>query len=230
MHIINVKNFCLKGLVALSVLAVSASYAGAQDYVKTTIKRDVQPIAYWVDSSSLRLRDNPVSGTVVGSLEYGQKVLAYSQYENWVRVSKPGQDEHWINSDFLSNSRLSWASFNRRTSSRSSDVVSVRIKDPDDRKNRIFGVRVKSSETGNVLITTRHDKGQGVYFQNRFVSCNDKQAVGVRLVGEGSNFLSAQDDIRNHGVDIYSTKKIKDAASNPVESSISEFACKVQDF
>ena len=36
MYIINVKNFCLKGLVALSVLAVSASYAGAQDYVKTT--------------------------------------------------------------------------------------------------------------------------------------------------------------------------------------------------
>ena len=147
-----------------------------------------------------------------------------------MQVSKPGQDEQWVNSDFLSNSRLSWASYNKTSPSRSSDVVSVRIKDPSNRKNRIFGVRVKTSEVGNALITTRHDSGQGVYFQNRFVSCHNQQPLGVRLVGEGTSFLGAQNDIRNTAVDIHKTDKIDDAPQNDAEGAISEFACKVRDF
>ena len=226
----NLKSFVFKGALAVSFIAANSINVAAQDIPSTNLKRKVQPIAYWVDASSLKLRDNPVSGTVIGRLEYGEKVLAYSQYENWVQVSKPGQEDRWVNSDFLSNTRLSWASYNKTSPSRSSDVVSVRIKDPNNRKNRIFGVRVKTSELGNVLITTRHDGAQGVYYQNRFVSCQNQQPVGVRLVGEGTSFLGAQNDIRNTAVDIYKADKIDDAAQNKAEGAISEFACKVSDF
>ncbi len=226
----SLKSFVFKGVVAVSFLAASSITVSAQNAQSTTLKRKVQPISYWVNASSLKFRDNPVAGTVKGRLEYGQKVMAYSQYENWVRISKPGQDEQWVNSDFLSNSRLSWASYNRTASRRSSDVVSVRIIDPSDRKNRMSAVRVKTSELGNTLITTRHESGQGVYFQNRFVSCENNQPIGVRLVGEGTSFLGAQDDVRNIALDIYSSEKIDDTARNEVESAISEFACKVRDF
>ncbi len=201
-----------------------------QDFRNTRILRDVQPIAYWVDSASLKLRDNPVAGKVLGNLEYGQKILAYSQYENWVRVSKADATPKWVNSDFLSNSRISWASFNRKSSTRSNDVVSARIKDPENRKKRIFGVRLKTASTGNALITTREETTEGIFYQNRFVSCNDQRPVGIRLVGEGRDFLSAQNDVRNLAVDIYDTKTIEDKAANSAEIAISTFACKAQSF
>ena len=194
------------------------------------LTRQVQPVPYWVDAASLRLRDNPVSGKIIGNLDYGQKILAYSQYENWVRVSKPEAKDQWVNSDFLSNSRLSWANYNRNTPSRTSDVIAVRIKDPDNRKTRIFGVRLKTADTGNVLITTRENTAQGTFYQNRFISCENQQAKGVRIIGEGDNFLSAQNDIRNLRLDIYEPEQINDAATSSAESAISAFACKAQAF
>lgn len=198
-------------------------------YVKR-IKREVQPIPYWVDSSSLNLRNNPVAGKIVGKLDFGQKVMAYSQYENWIRVSKPGAKEQWVNSDFLSNSRLSWAGYNRNLATRSSDIVAVRIKDPENRKKRIYGVRLKTAETGNALITTREDTANGPHFQNRFVSCENQAVIGVRLIGEGNSFLSAQNDIRNSNYDIYESETINRSPSDSTENAISKFACKVQSF
>jgi len=228
--------------IALLIATSSSQYVAAQtndlpilaqtnqSLQNKYLKRDVQPIAYWVDATTLRLRDNPVAGKIVGQLDYGQKVLAYSQYENWVRVSKNESKQKWVNSDFLSNTRLSWASYNQITPTRSSDVIAVRIKDPENRKSRIFGVRLKTAETGNTLITTRQDSAQGIFYQNRFVSCDNQQAIGVRLVGEGSSFLAAQNDIRNLGLDIYDPSQISDKANDSAESAISAFACKAQDF
>lgn len=201
-----------------------------QNVIKKRIKRDVQPISYWVESSTLNLRDNPVAGKVVGNLSYGQKVLAYDQYENWLRISKLDDKQQWVNSDFLSNSALSWASYVRPTSSVAADFVPVRIKYPEDRKKRMFGVRLKKSETENALITTQLQSEQGVFFQNRFVSCKDQKVVGVRLIGEGSTFLRAQNDARNLGMDIYASDKIDHKANNAAEAAIASFACKTEAF
>ena len=63
--------------------------------------------------------------------------------------SKAESKVQWVNSNFLSDSPLTWASYNRNTSTRSSDVIAVRIMDPDNSENRIFGVRLKTSKTGN---------------------------------------------------------------------------------
>lgn len=194
------------------------------------IRRVVQPIAYWVDTNSLKLRDNPVSGKVLGKLEYGQKILAYSQYENWVRVSKTGANPKWVNSDFLSNSRLSWARYDRMNSTPINDIVSARIKDPENKKKRIFGVRLKTADTGNALLTTREETAEGIFYQNHFVSCEGQRPVGIRLVGEGRNFLSAQGDIRNLAVDIYDTETINDKVTSSAEMAVSTFACQTESF
>ena len=231
-------------MTSLLILGVSAETASAQiaddlsladevEAVQSTtnrrIKRKVEPVHYWIDVETLPLRDNPVAGRIVGKLGYGQQVLAYSQYENWVQVSKPGEKQQWVNSDFLSNSRLSWASYRPGGSTRSSDVITVRIKDPEDRKTRIFGVRLKTAETGNALITTYQDTGQGRFYQNRFVSCENQRPVGARLVGEGYSFLDAQNDVRGVQLDIYG-EKIDDQIYGSLDGAITAFACKAQSF
>jgi len=213
-----------------SDLPVLAETTNGQVIRNKRLKRDVQPIPYWVDTTTLRLRDNPVAGKIVGNLDYGQKVMAYSQYENWVRVSKSENKAQWVNSDFLSNTRLSWASYNRNVPTRTSDVVAVRIKDPENRKKRIFAVRLKTADTSNAIITTRQNTAQGPLYQNRFVSCDEQRAIGVRIIGEGSNFLGAQNDVRNLSLDIYEPDQINDKANDSAENAISKFACKAQPF
>lgn len=193
-------------------------------------KRVTQPVEYWVDASSLNLRDNPVAGNIVGSIEYGQKIFAYSQYENWVQISKSEEKGKWVNSDFLSNSPLSWASYSRNRPTRVSDITSIRIKDPENKKKRIFGVRLKTADTGNALITTKEETSQGLFFQNRFVSCDGQNVIGVRLVGEGSNYLRAQNDFRNQSYNIYDSDVVKDDATSSAARAISKFACKSQPF
>lgn len=193
-------------------------------------KRVVQPVEYWVDSNVLNLRDNPVAGKIVGTLEYGQKVLAYSQYENWVQIAKAEGGSKWVNSDFLSNSRLSWASYSRNFSTRVSDISAIPIKDPDNKKKKIFGVRLKTAATGNALITTKEETAQGTHFQNRFVSCDNERVIGVELVGEGSSFLSAQNDFRNQNFDVYGTETTDRKAGDSTEQAISNFACKTSAF
>jgi len=222
-----------KIIIASALIAIGSSQISAAQTSNERperIKKDVQPIEYWVESSSLNLRDNPVAGKVVGNLSYGQKVLAYAQYENWVRISKSNTKQQWVNSDFLSNSSLSWASYVRPSTTLNADVIPVRIKDPEDRKKRMYGVRLKKSETGNALITTQLHTENGVFFQNRFVSCKKTKVIGVRLIGEGSTFLRAQNDARNLGLDIYGTDQIDDESNNSAEVAISKFACKTEDF
>ena len=210
--------------------AQSSTVFNQSQSTRNIVKEEVQPTAYWVESTTLNLRDNPVAGKVVGNLSYGQKVLAYQQYENWIRVSKLDAKEKWVNSDFLSNTSLTWASYGRATPTLKSDFTPVRIKDPENRKNRTFGVRLKKSETGNALITTQQYSERGIYFQNRFVSCKKDKVVGVQLIGEGSNFLRAQNDVRNLGKDIYDVEQIETKANNSAEAAIASFACKSETF
>jgi len=94
----------------------------------------------------------------------------------------------------------------------------------------MFGVRLKKSETDNALITTQQYTAQGIFYQNRFVSCKKEKVIGVRLIGEGSNFLRAQNDVRNLGKDIYDVEQIDDKANNSAESAIASFACKTKAF
>lgn len=199
-------------------------------FKNSSLQRIAQPIPYWVDTKSLRLRDNPVAGKVVGNLNYGQKIMVYARYENWVRISKAKSKAQWVNSNFLSDSLLTWASYNRNTSTRPSDVIAVRIMDPDNSENRIFGVRLKTSITGNALITTRQDTTPIILYQNHFVSCKNQRVLGVRLVGVGSNFLNAQNEIQNFGLNIYEDEKIRNKALNSADRAISAFACKSQSF
>jgi len=230
----------LKIIIAAAVLATGSSQisfaqtasdtAVLDENRPTRIKRDVKPADYWVDSSTLNLRDNPVAGKIVGNLRYGQKVSAYATYENWIRVSKLDEKQKWVNSDFLSNTSLSYVSFGRTSPTLGNDFIPVRIKDPEDRKKRLFGVRLKKSATGNALITTQVDTQAGTFFQNRFVSCEGKKVLGVRLIGEGSTFLRAQNEVRNLGLDIYGDEQIDDEANNSAESAISSFACKTKEF
>jgi len=220
----------ISGKVRVMPKSIMTEAAVVPKLQNSKIERNIKPIAYWVDTKSLRVRDNPVAGNVIGTLDYGQKIMAYSRYENWVRISKNRHEAQWINSDFLSDSRLSWASYTRNTSTRSSDVIAVRIVDPTDIENRIYGVRLRTSATGNTLITTRKNTFGGVLYQNRFVSCKNQKVVGVRLIGIGSNFLNAQNVIQNAGLNISQPEHIEDKAKNNSDKAISTFACKAQSF
>ena len=231
----NFKIILASALIALGSAQLSAAQSAPEAPVfdetrPSRIKREVKPISYWVESSTLNVRDNPVAGKIVGNLNYGQEILAYDQYENWIRVSKLGAKQQWVNSNFLSNSELNWASFSRPSATNGADFIPVRIKDPEDRKKQIFGVRLKKSATGNALITTQLESSTGVFYQNRFVSCDKKKAIGVRLIGEGSTFLRAQKDVRNLGQDIFSAEQIDDKAHNSSAAAIASFACKTKEF
>ena len=91
-------------------------------------------------------------------------------------------------------------------------------------------MRLKTSETENALITTSHNTSQGIFYQNRFVSCNNQSPIGIKLIGEGKSFLAAQNDVRNLFLDIYSADQIDKKASNSAEEAISKFACKAKAF
>jgi len=231
---LNFKIILTSALITIGSTQLSAAQIAPEapvlDENRPRITRDVQPTPYWVESSALNLRDNPVAGKVLGSLSYGQKILAYDQYENWVRISESGAKQQWVNSDFLSNSSLSWASYVRPSVTLNIDVIPIRIKDREDRKNRMYGVRLKKSESGNALITTQLHTKTGISFQNRFVSCDEKKVIGVRLIGEGSTFLRAQNNVRNPDLDIYAPEQIEDDANNSAESAIAHFACKTEAF
>ena len=73
---------------------------------KSRIIRNVEPVPYWVDADQLRIRDNPVAGDVIGMLELGQKIKAYEQFENWIRISKTSTNAKWINTDYLTNTAI----------------------------------------------------------------------------------------------------------------------------
>ena len=74
-----------------------------QPLKKSKVIRNVEPVPYWVDAEQLSIRDNPVAGDVIGMLELGQKIKAYEQFENWIRITKNTANSKWVNVEYLTN-------------------------------------------------------------------------------------------------------------------------------
>jgi len=235
--------FKLKYIMSVGLMAFAIPLSSQAQTVSTSIKtdseaahqstftRENQPIAYWVDENSLNILDNPVAGNRVGKAQFGEKILAYAQYENWIRITKDEDPQEWINSDFLTNSKLTLASFTQRSYDNTVvDFTKIRIKDPKDRKRRVYGVRMKKSETGNILLTTSENSPQGQFYKNYFISCDKDSAVGLRLIGEGYSFLKAQNDARSIGVNIYEAEQVDNKISKSMDRAIASFACSAPSF
>ena len=178
---------------------------------KSRIIRNVEPVPYWVDADQLRIRDNPVAGDVIGMLELGQKIKAYEQFENWIRISKTSTNAKWINTDYLTNTAITWARYGHSTARRnerrtglSDDISLKRIKVDGDRSARVYAASVKQSENGNRIIVTRQNFRAGPYFEKRLVACSDKSATHVQMLGEGYTYMMMENDIRSNSIDINS--------------------------
>jgi len=178
---------------------------------KSRIIRNVEPVPYWVDADQLRIRNTPVVGDVIGMLELGQKIKAYEQVENWVRISKSPSNQKWINTDYLTNTAITWARYGHNTARRnerrtglSDDISLKRIKVDGDRSARVYATSVKQSENGNRIIVTRQNFRSGPYFEKRLVACSDKSATHVQMLGEGYTYIMMENDIRGNSIDINS--------------------------
>ena len=206
------------------------------------IIKKIDPIPYWVDADQLRVRDNPVAGDVIGMLKLGEKVKAYDVFENWIRVSKSGSTEQWVNSNFLTNNQVTWARFNDDTRRRNigfsrntaaNDVTLKRIKVKGDKDARVYAASLKRTENDNRVIVTRQNFRSGPYFEKRLVACDDaKTATHFQLLGEGYNYIMMEKDIRAQTIDINAEKPRVDVTEegvSPKSVAIANFSCKVSD-
>lgn len=182
-----------------------AAEVAAKPVKKRRIVRDVKPVAYWVESDKLRVRDNPVAGDVVGLLELGQKIKAYQTFENWVRISPNNKSEQWVNSEFISSRKATYANFNfGRNTARPgfangglpNDVDPTRIKVKDYDGGRVYAASVKETPDNARLVVTKTEFRAGPYFEKRRVACDGGTATHVQLVGEGYTYLMMEYDER----------------------------------
>lgn len=203
---------------------------------KRKIIRKVEPVPYWVDADQLRIRDNPVAGDVIGMLELGQKIKAYEQFENWVRITKNTTNAKWINTDYLTNTPITWARYGnnsvRRTQRRAGlgeDVNLTRIKVKGSKSSRIYAASVKESANGNRVIVTRQNFRSGPYFEKRLVACSAAEATHVQMIGEGYTYMMMENDVRGLTVDINTaTPKLAITAEevlSPATIAVANFSC-----
>jgi len=203
---------------------------------KSRIIRKVEPVPYWVDSDQLRIRDNPVAGDVIGMLELGQKIKAYEEFENWVRISKTSVNAKWVNTDYLTNTAITWARYGNNTTRRiqrraglGEDVSLKRIKVKEDKSARIYAASVRESANGNRVIVTRQNFRAGPYFEKRFVACSDNTATHVQMLGEGYTYMMMENDVRSDTIDVNQatpTLSISDAdALSPVTIAVANYSC-----
>jgi len=203
---------------------------------KRKIIRKVEPVPYWVEADQLRIRDNPVAGDVIGMLELGQKVKAYDQFENWIRISKNEQTAKWINVDYLTNTAITWARFGNEIKRRSlrraglrEDVSLKRIKVPGDKTARIYLASVHESANGNRIIVTRQNFRAGPYFQKRLVACSDQTATHMQILGEGYTYIMMESDIRGTNIDVNTASPsvviAQDESLSPFSIAIANYSC-----
>ena len=178
---------------------------------KSRLIRNVEPVPYWVDAEQLSIRDNPVAGDVIGMLELGQKVKAYEQFENWIRITKNTTNSKWVNVEYLTNTPVTWARYDKYTLRRNyrrtalgNDITLKRIKVSGDRSARIYAASIKESENGNRIIVTRQNFRAGPYFEKRLVACSENKATHVQILGEGYTYMMMENDIRSNSIDINS--------------------------
>lgn len=250
------KPYVIQAIAALSVcFAAYASPTNAQsnssadtensasEQTKTRrIIKKIEPIPYWVDADQLRVRDNPVAGDVIGMLKLGEKVKAYDVFENWIRVSKPGGNEQWVNADFLTSNQVTWARFNNDTRRRNigfsrataaNDVTLKRIKVKGEKDVRIYAASLKRTTNDNRVIVTRQNFRSGPYFEKRLVACGpDKSATHFQLMGEGYNYIMMEKDVRAQTIDVNSDQPrvaVTSGDVSPKSIAIADFSCKASD-
>lgn len=205
---------------------------------KRRIIRKVEPIPYWVDTGQLRIRDNPVAGDVNGMLKLGQKIKGYETFENWLRISKVGAPEQWVNADYLTNQQVTWARFDNVTRRRPGfnrsntvdDVSLKRIKVPDNKSVKVYAASIKKTGNNNRVIVTRQNFPSGPHFEKRLVACDgDKKAQRVQLLGEGYNYMMMEKDIRGKDVDVNSDvprRRVEESDFSATTLAIANFSCK----
>lgn len=215
----------------------SAAEIAAKPAKKRRIVRNVEPVAYWVESDKLRVRDNPVAGDVVGMLELGQKIKAYQTFENWVRISPANKSEKWVNSDFISNQQVTFANFNfnRRkartgfgNTSMPDDVDLKRIKVKDYKGGRVFVASVKNSAENARIVVTKTEFRAGPYFQKRRVSCAAEGATHAQLIGEGYSYLMMEYDKRSEALTEMSdpSRHALSDETSAMTTAVANYACK----
>lgn len=196
---------------ALAQLGQPVEITPSEPVKKRRIIKKVEPVPYWVDADQLRVRDNPVAGDVVGMLELGQKLRAYENIENWVRITKPGADEKWVNADFLTNNQVTWASYNSNNRNRrtglggpqiAGDVNLERIKVDGDKEGKLYAASLKQTANGNRVVVTWQKFRQGAHYAKYFVSCDASAATRVQIIGEGYNYRNMEFDRRGKDVNV----------------------------
>lgn len=207
-----------------------------QPLKKSKVIRNVEPVPYWVDAEQLSIRDNPVAGDVIGMLELGQKIKAYEQFENWIRITKNTANSKWVNVEYLTNTPVTWARYDKYTLRRNywrtalgNDITLKRIKVSGDRSARIYAASVKESKNGNRIIVTRQNFRAGPYFEKRLVACSEDKATHVQVLGEGYSYMMMENDIRSQGVDVNKVTPSFELAGksdiSPATVAVANFSC-----
>lgn len=200
---------------------------------KSKIIRKVEPVPYWVNAEQLRIRDNPVAGDIIGIVELGQKVKAYEQFENWIRITKTSHNAKWLNINFLANTPITWARYgynspagNQKRAGLRDDISLKRVKVKGDKSARIYATSVKQSANGNRVIVTRHNIKTGPYFEKRLVACADTSATHVQVLGEGYTYMTMENDARSSLIDINSAApSLSISQAEPVTIAVANYSC-----
>lgn len=205
-------------------------------FKKSKIIRKVEPVPYWVDSEQLRIRDNPVAGDVIGMLELGQKIRAYEQVENWIRITKTSTNPKWVNINYLTNTPITWARYgnnalrrNQRRASFTDDIAQKRVKVQDDKTASIYAASVKQGANGNRIIVTRKNFRVGPYFEKRLVACAGKTATHIQMLGEGYTYMMMENDVRADSIDVNTATPNVSISKNenisPTTIAVANFSC-----
>jgi len=226
------------GMSAIAQTADNLPSGDSASSTKSQIVRHAEPLEFWVEANQLRVRDNPVAGNVVGMLERGEKVKAYQQYDNWLKITTEGDEQLWVNADFMTNTRVTWTSYRNGTRGQhnslsiANDVKLDRIKFDGDKKAKVYAVTIAQLNDEVKLIVTKHMFKAGPYFEKRAISCSGSgQPTHYQLIGEGYNYLMMEKDER--GIK-FENKQSKPAntfgSANMIDSTraIAEFACEAK--
>lgn len=201
---------------------------------KKRMVRVVEAVPLWVDAERLVVRDNPYAGEPVGMLQMGQKVKIMEVADNWIRISSNGKPPKWVNSDFMSKTRVTWSNYEFGSSSRklrntAFDLDLQRIKIKGNKDIKIYAAHIKSDADGRRIVITHHDFRSGPYYEKRVVHCAGEKASHVRMLGEGYNYRMMEQDDRASAIsEPISAKHAIDAETSALNQAIAEFTCEAK--